>query len=87
MALFEQEMISVGGLDHPGIVRAPDAGERNGHWYIIMEFVDGMDCGALVRQHGTLPVRRVARSFGRRRWRVAGLAVADEDFGHADCRK
>ena len=56
VALFEQEMISVGGLDHPGIVRAHDAGERDGHWYIIMEFVDGMDCGALVRKHGTLPV-------------------------------
>lgn len=56
VALFEQEMISVGGLDHPGIVRAHDAGERDGHWYIIMEFVDGMDCGALVRKHGHLPV-------------------------------
>jgi serine/threonine protein kinase len=56
VALFEQEMISVGGLDHPGIVRAHDAGERDGHWYIIMEFVDGMDCGALVRKHGKLPV-------------------------------
>lgn len=56
VSLFEQEMISVGGLDHPGIVRAHDAGERDGHWYIVMEFVDGMDCGALVRKHGHLPV-------------------------------
>jgi serine/threonine protein kinase len=56
VALFEQEMISVGGLDHPGIVRAHDAGERDGHWYIIMELVEGMDCGSLVRKHGTLPV-------------------------------
>lgn len=56
VALFEQEMISVGGLDHPGIVRAYDAGERDGQWYLIMEFVDGMNCGALVRKHGRLPV-------------------------------
>ncbi len=56
VALFEQEMISVGGLDHPGIVRAHDAGERDGHWYIIMEFVDGEDCGTLVRKHGALPM-------------------------------
>jgi serine/threonine protein kinase len=56
VALFEQEMISVGGLDHPGIVRAHDAGERDGQWYIIMEFVDGLDCGALVRKHGVLPI-------------------------------
>jgi serine/threonine protein kinase len=56
VALFQQEMISVGGLDHPGIVRAHDAGERDGHWYLIMELVDGMDGGALVRKHGTLPM-------------------------------
>ncbi len=56
VGLFEKEMITVGGMDHPGIVRAHDAGERDGHWYIIMEFVDGSDCGALVRKHGTLPI-------------------------------
>jgi serine/threonine protein kinase len=54
--LFQQEMIAVGGLDHPGIVRAHDAGERDGHWYLIMEFVEGMDCAALVKKHGALPV-------------------------------
>ena len=56
VALFEQEMISVGGLNHPGIVTAYDAGERDGQWYLLMEYVDGMDCGALVRKHATLPV-------------------------------
>ncbi len=56
VALFEKEMVTVGGLDHPGIVRAHDAGEREGRWYIVMELVDGADCGALVRKHGTLPI-------------------------------
>ena len=56
VALFEQEMITVGGLDHPGIVRAHDAGERDGRWFILMEFMDGQDCGALVRRHGKLPI-------------------------------
>jgi serine/threonine protein kinase len=56
VALFQKEMVTVGGLDHPGIVRAHDAGERDGHWYIVMEFVDGADCGALVKKHGTLPI-------------------------------
>ncbi len=56
VALFEKEMVTVGGLDHPGIVRAHDAGERDGHWYMVMEFVDGADCGALVRKHGKLPI-------------------------------
>ncbi len=53
---FEQEMITVGSLDHPGIVRAYDAGERDGRWYIMMELVEGLDCGALVRRHGRLPL-------------------------------
>ena len=54
--LFRREMVTVGGLDHPGIVRAHDAGGRDGHWYIVMEFVEGADCGALVRKHGVLPI-------------------------------
>ncbi len=54
--LFTSEMAAAGRLDHPGIVHAYDAGERDGLWYIIMEFVDGLDCGALVRKHGMLPV-------------------------------
>ena len=56
VAQFEREMIAVGGLDHPGIVRAHDAGERDGQWYIIMELVEGQDCSALMRKHGALPV-------------------------------
>jgi serine/threonine protein kinase len=56
VTMFQQEIVTVGGLDHPGIVRAYDAGERDGHWYIIMEFVVGLDVGALVKIHGRLPV-------------------------------
>jgi hypothetical protein len=55
-ALFSQEMAVVGRLDHPGIVRAYDAGEREGYWYLLTEYIDGMDTGALVRRHGRLPV-------------------------------
>lgn len=51
---FEQEMAAVGKLDHPGIVRAHDAGEREGHWYIVMEFVDGEDLGTLSRRAGRM---------------------------------
>ena len=56
VALFEREMIHAGALDHPGIVRAYDAGERDGHWFLMMELIDGEDCGTLVRRHGRLPV-------------------------------
>ncbi len=56
VARFEREMIAVGRLDHPGIVRAYDAGEREGHWFILMEFVEGLDLNTLSRQQGPLPV-------------------------------
>jgi serine/threonine protein kinase len=74
--LFEQEMVSVGSLDHPGIVRAYDAGEREGRWFIVMELVEGLDCGALVRQHGRLPVAEACEIV-----RQAALAL-----GHAHQR-
>ena len=51
---FEQEMAAVGKLDHPGIVRAHDAGEREGHWYIVMEFVDGEDLATMSRRAGRM---------------------------------
>lgn len=53
---FEREMQAAGKLDHPGIVRAYDAGERDGQWYLMMEFVDGVECAGLVRRHGVLPL-------------------------------
>lgn len=38
---FEQEMQSVGRLNHPHIVRATDAGEADGHYYLVMELIQG----------------------------------------------
>lgn len=84
VALFEQEMIAVGGLDHPGIVRAHDAGEREGQWYLIMEYVDGLDCGALVRKHGRLPVAESCEII-----RQAALALEHahrQGFVHRDVK-
>ncbi len=71
VALFEREMVTVGALDHPAIVRAYDAGERDGHWFIIMELVDGLDCGALARKHGRLPLAEACELI-----RQAALALA-----------
>ena len=85
--LFGQEMVTVGGLDHPGIVRAYDAGEREGRWFILMELVDGLDCGALVRRLGRLPVaeaceivRRAALALGHAHQR--GLVHRDVKPGN-----
>jgi serine/threonine protein kinase/protein involved in polysaccharide export with SLBB domain len=52
---FEREMKAVGRFDHPHIVRAYDAREIGGAPVLIMEFVEGMDLGRLVRRLGPLP--------------------------------
>jgi tRNA A-37 threonylcarbamoyl transferase component Bud32 len=56
VARFRREMKAVGMLDHPNIVRATDAGEWQGTEYLVMEFVDGIDAGNLVRRLGPVPV-------------------------------
>jgi serine/threonine protein kinase len=57
---FYREMKAVGRLDHPNIVRASDAGAADGCHYLVMDFVDGFDLAAVVRQRGTLAVADAA---------------------------
>lgn len=52
---FLREMKAVGQLDDPHIVRATDAGEENDVHYLVMEYIDGVDAGALLK-HGPLSV-------------------------------
>ena len=51
---FQREMLSIGRLNHPNIVRALNAGEERGMPYLVMEFVDGLDFRELVNQSGRL---------------------------------
>jgi hypothetical protein len=53
---FAEEWRAMGKLCHPNIVRATDAGEDRGFYYLVMEFVDGLDAAKLLRQIGPLPV-------------------------------
>ena len=53
---FEREMMAIGRLAHPNIVQAFDAREVGDTPVLIMEYVDGLDLGELVRRHGPLPV-------------------------------
>ncbi|BCX47536.1 hypothetical protein HAHE_14440 [Haloferula helveola] len=47
---FQREAKSMARLDHPNIVRVHDFGRTSaGHWFIVMEFVDGMDFHQLIR--------------------------------------
>jgi serine/threonine protein kinase len=53
---FKQEMQLVGQMDHPNVVRATDAGERNGIFYLVMEYLSGSDLSRLVAKRGRLDV-------------------------------
>ncbi|KLU07760.1 Serine/threonine protein kinase [Rhodopirellula islandica] len=53
---FDREMTTVASLEHPGIVRATDAGTHSGWHYLVMEYLDGMDVGKIAHRLGSLPV-------------------------------
>ncbi len=51
---FEQEMQSLGRLNHPNIVQASDAGVCDDCHFLVMEFIDGCNLAQWVKQHGTM---------------------------------
>lgn len=68
---FKREMKAVGKLDHPQIIRALDAGEIAGTYYLAMEFIEGVDLQRHVREHGPLSIPDACEAL-----RQAALALA-----------
>jgi serine/threonine protein kinase len=65
VARFEREMKAVGRLSHPNIVAAHDAGEADGHHYLVTELVDGVDLSTLVHRCGPLPIAEACEMIRR----------------------
>ena len=53
---FYREVEAAAKLMHPNIVAAHDASERDGIHYLVMEYVEGKDLAALVKERGPLPI-------------------------------
>ena len=53
---FLREVKTASALTHPNIVAAFDADEVDGNYFLVMEFVDGKDLGAWIKEHGALPI-------------------------------
>lgn len=53
---FQREVEAAAKLEHPNIVTAHDADEARGTHFLVMQYVEGTDLAALVRQQGPLPV-------------------------------
>jgi eukaryotic-like serine/threonine-protein kinase len=81
---FRREARTVARLSHPNVVTVIDAGEDDGHPFIVFEYVDGDTLKALIRRTGPLPVVEAvayAIEIGR------GLMAAhDERLVHRDVK-
>lgn len=53
---FYREVEAAAKLNHPNIVQAHDASEHDGIHYLVMEYVDGKDLAAIVKERGSLPI-------------------------------
>src|SRR5690349_9508152 len=53
---FRRESRTVAQLSHPHVVMVIDAGEDNGHPYIVFEHVSGETLKARIRREGPLPI-------------------------------
>jgi serine/threonine-protein kinase len=55
---FTSEGQNAARLEHDNIVKVFDTGEIDGHLYLALEYVDGIDVQDLVQKRGVVPVRR-----------------------------
>src|SRR5881397_2796020 len=62
---FLRESRLAASLDHPSIVPVYDAGEEDGLLYIAMACVEGTDLKTLIKEEGSLPLRRTLFILGQ----------------------
>ena len=55
---FQREVVAAAKLSHPNIVTAYDADQTGDMHFLVMEYVEGKDLAALVRERGTLTVSK-----------------------------
>lgn len=81
---FLNEMRVVGQLDHPNIIRATDAGEHEGTYFLVMEFVPGLDVSSLLLRSGPMSVPNACEIA---RQTALGLEFAHQhDLVHRDVK-
>ena len=72
---FHREMRSAAALDHPNIISAIDADCVGDQHFLVMEYVDGKDLKAWLKEHGQLPIDWVCECI---RQAALGLQHAHE---------
>lgn len=56
---FMREAEIVSGLEHPNIVRILNYGEENGTYYIVMEYLDGPDLRAMLKENKRITLTEI----------------------------
>ncbi len=51
---FQREMLAIGKLDHPNLIKATDAGEADGHPFLVMEYHEGESLARFLAHRPTL---------------------------------
>ena len=81
---FLNEMRVIGKLCHPNIIEATDAGEHEGVYFLVMEYVPGLDVSSVLRHHGPLSS---ADACEMARQTALGLSAAhDKALVHRDVK-
>jgi tRNA A-37 threonylcarbamoyl transferase component Bud32 len=57
---FRREALVLARLDHPNVVKLYDFGDRNGLFYLVLEFVDGTNLRSLMKQNLLTPKQALA---------------------------
>lgn len=57
---FDTEVRTLAALSHPGLVQVFDAGEHDGHSYVVLELIDGPSLRSVLDEHGPLSSTEVA---------------------------
>ena len=52
---FREHLRLLAGLSHANLVRVLDYGVEQDHYYIVMEWVEGIDLGTYITEYGPLP--------------------------------
>jgi serine/threonine protein kinase len=80
---FVREMRLIGQMDHRNVVRAHDAGEKNGFFYLVMELLRGTDLNRMVRSRGPLGVGQACSLL---RQAAVGLEYIHKTLVHRDIK-
>ena len=62
---FQREIRAAGGLNHPSIVTATDAGQQDDTHYLVMEYIEGCDLSRVARLCGPLAIADACEAIRR----------------------